>query len=295
MRSRSLKPSFFQDYELASRPMAARVLFAGLWCMADRSGRLRDQPAAIKAAVFPYENQNVSRLLDELAKPKESGQGFITRYVASGVKYIQIHNFERHQNPHKQEKPSTIPSIIVGNPKPEALPVENGTGSEVAEKITEAVGLTPDSCNLTPDSGLLTAVTPTSVGHPIQSARPDVLMLIWNEVAAQANLPVCRALGTADRMRHATDRWREKPDPGYWHIVAERIAASEFCRGSKGWKATFDFFVEADTHVKVLEGQYDHAPPPNRGKTAGNIDAAKRFLAGELPSNAIVTPAEVIS
>jgi DnaD/phage-associated family protein len=105
-RARNIKPGFFLNDELAELPMAARLLFAGLWCIADREGRLEDKPKKIKAQVLPYDDCNVDDLLNDL-----HNSGFIIRYVINDEKYIQITKFEKHQNPHKNEAPSTIPPI----------------------------------------------------------------------------------------------------------------------------------------------------------------------------------------
>jgi hypothetical protein len=53
-RSRNIKPGFFLNDELAECEPLARILFAGLWCIADREGRLEDRPKRIKAEVLPY-------------------------------------------------------------------------------------------------------------------------------------------------------------------------------------------------------------------------------------------------
>jgi hypothetical protein len=81
------------------------LLFEGLWCLADREGRLEDRPKRIKAEIFPYfdPKPNVETLLCNLQEA-----GFIKRYSAGG-NYIQIINFLKHQNPHYLESPSQIP------------------------------------------------------------------------------------------------------------------------------------------------------------------------------------------
>jgi hypothetical protein len=103
-RSRNIKPGFFTNEELARLPDAAQLLFAGLWTIADRDGRLEDRPARINAQIFPYKKRNVDRLLDDLA-----GARFIVRYESAGGRYIQVLNFLRHQTPHVKEPASTIP------------------------------------------------------------------------------------------------------------------------------------------------------------------------------------------
>lgn len=104
-RMRTLKPSFFSNDQLAELPPVGRLLFQGLWCMADREGRLEDRPKRIKAEVLPYDTVNVDRLLTALAE-----RGFILRYESDGTRYIQVVNFKKHQNPHVNEAQSTIPA-----------------------------------------------------------------------------------------------------------------------------------------------------------------------------------------
>jgi hypothetical protein len=103
-RIRSIKPEFFMDDELASRGPLAALLFAGLWTLADREGRLTDRPARIKACVLPYYECDIDALLGSLAPD------FIERYEVGGERLIQVLNFTRHQCPNVKELPSTIPA-----------------------------------------------------------------------------------------------------------------------------------------------------------------------------------------
>jgi len=68
VRSRNLKPGFFKNEALLELPCEARLLFAGLWCMADREGRLEDRPKRIKIELFPADNFEVAPLLIALAE-----------------------------------------------------------------------------------------------------------------------------------------------------------------------------------------------------------------------------------
>lgn len=105
MRSRNIKPGFFKNELLVSIPVETRLLFIGLWCLADRMGRLEDRPARIKMEIYPCDNYEISTMLDQLQH-----HAFILRYEAKGNRYIQIINFEKHQYPHMREKASTIPA-----------------------------------------------------------------------------------------------------------------------------------------------------------------------------------------
>jgi len=52
-RARNIKPGFFKNDQLAECHPLARLLFAGLWCEADRAGRLKDRPKRLKVECLP--------------------------------------------------------------------------------------------------------------------------------------------------------------------------------------------------------------------------------------------------
>lgn len=104
-RLRTLKPGFFTNEVLAEVEPLGRLLFQGLWCLADREGRLADRPRRIKVEALPYDDCDVEDLLAQL-----EARDFILRYEAGGEPYIQIVNFLRHQSPHVKEAPSAIPA-----------------------------------------------------------------------------------------------------------------------------------------------------------------------------------------
>jgi hypothetical protein len=105
LRARNIKPGFFDDEDLHLKlgPYHA-LLFAGLWCLADKQGKCEDRPIRIKANILPYYDIDVEKLLSELEKEK-----FITRYSLNGFKYLKVLNFNKHQHPHHTEKDSNIP------------------------------------------------------------------------------------------------------------------------------------------------------------------------------------------
>jgi len=106
MRSRNIKPGFFSNDELAELSPLTRLLFIGMWCMADREGRMKDRPKRIKAEIMPFDDGNIEGKLEKLQEA-----GFITRYTVEDKNYIQINKFSKHQSPHIKEAPSEIPAI----------------------------------------------------------------------------------------------------------------------------------------------------------------------------------------
>jgi hypothetical protein len=110
-RSRNIKPGFFTNADLSDCDPLAHLLFAGLWVLADKAGRLRDRPKQIKGEIMPHRECDVDQLLDQLATVDEP---FIHRYEVESVRYIQIVNWEKHQSPHHTEKDSVIPPFVNG-------------------------------------------------------------------------------------------------------------------------------------------------------------------------------------
>ncbi|MFC3902537.1 hypothetical protein SAMN05421749_103293 [Acinetobacter marinus] len=103
-RARNIKPSFFQNEDIVELSCEARLLFIGLWTLADREGRLENRPKKIKMSLFPADEINVSELLSNIHK-----LGFIKLYNINETDVIQITNFSKHQSPHGLEKDSELP------------------------------------------------------------------------------------------------------------------------------------------------------------------------------------------
>lgn len=118
-RSRIIKPELYQNEDFAKLSKMTRLLFPGLWMLADREGLLKDNSALIKGMLFPYEPANIDKLLTELDKAR-----FIVRYAVQNVAYIWIPKFKKHQKIHPKETQSVIElkeEIVLGFTKGEPL------------------------------------------------------------------------------------------------------------------------------------------------------------------------------
>lgn len=197
MRARSLKPSLFRNELLAVADPLHTLIFEGLWCVADRAGRLEDRPARLHLDINPgrpYDGTVQS--LDWLAV-----HGFIHRYEVAGLRFIQVVNFSKHQNPHHREPPSTIPAPE----KPEAISGCHPEKPRVDGSHPEKPRSSPSLAVLTPDSGLL---TPDSCANA-QRARP-------------------RRASRADELR---------PEPG-WFVELRQVYPRR--AGDQGWPAALE-------------------------------------------------------
>lgn len=140
-RARNIKPGFFTNDVLAELDPLARILFAGLWTIADREGRLEDRPKKIKAQILPYDECNCDALLQAL-----HGSGFILRYEVDGNRFIQIVKWGEHQNPHIKEAESTIPAPCKNSASTVQATTSTGTSpADSLNPITDSLNLIPSS------------------------------------------------------------------------------------------------------------------------------------------------------
>lgn len=269
-RSRNIKPGFFVNADLVELPALTRLLFIGLWTLADREGRLEDRPSQIKMQVLPGDDINTGLALDSLHAKK-----FITRYSIEGKAYIQINKFKKHQNPHIKEPASIIPP-----PMERADIVMGNTGNIPASCKHRAclvlAGLIPDSLLLIPDSGFLIPDIPIEPLSPAKPADPPALKRSGDSIPLYQGIieafnKFCPSFSkclqlTEPRRQAIRSRWveHEKIDGGplaFFDTLFKKAEASDFISGRSGkWegKRGIDWVLNKSNVVKIMEGNYDN-------------------------------------
>jgi hypothetical protein len=178
MRARNIKPSLFKNELLGDADPVYTILFEGLWCMADREGRLEDRPKRIQAEILPYRpGANTMQALCWL-----HSNGFISRYEVEGTGYIQVVKFKEHQNPHIKEAKSVIPDISVASTV--LAPDEHQTSTMQAPdkhhtSPADSLNLIPDvmipdPLNLNPEAPSVPAAGLAPTG-PVSSSAKEAL------------------------------------------------------------------------------------------------------------------------
>jgi len=120
-RIRSVKPEFWIDEKLAAATSRdARLVYVGLWNLADEHSRLRGSAAYIKGQLFPYDDDltpaTLGRLVDELEQV-----GAVQRYAVDDEGYIYLPKLARHQRLEPDKVPSRLPPppFEVDRPEPD--------------------------------------------------------------------------------------------------------------------------------------------------------------------------------
>jgi hypothetical protein len=252
MRARNVKPSLFKNELLAIADPIYTVVFAGLWCLADRRGRLEDRPAKIHFDINPgraFEGTSVS--LNWLAD-----NGFIARYEVNGTRYVQILNFEKHQNPHHKEPESIIPQMP--GVEPPCMACESG-----AEEASMEHAKPPDRA----DSGFLIPDSPSLIA---QTAGSDC------STVAEQGSSMFEKIREIYPKRNGSQRWqdaasafrarvREGHSPEIILAGVQRYAAFVEAEGTEG----SSFVQQAATFLGTNRGfleDWKPSPPKVNGK-----------------------------
>lgn len=123
-RRRLIDPGVWQSGHFKRLNFRQRLLWVGVISLSDDEGKLKGEPAVIKAATFPFDNVSIKTVESDLRKLEE--EGLLRRYEADGDKYILIVKWDKYQKP-SHPTPSKIPDPpkISGVP-PETLRNSSG-------------------------------------------------------------------------------------------------------------------------------------------------------------------------
>jgi hypothetical protein len=138
-RIRSIKPDFFRHeglYEAEKETgFPIRVAFAGLWTSADREGRFRWSPRALKLDCLPYDELDFSRVLDALVT-----RGFIVKYRVDDTDYGCIPTFTDHQVINNREAASNLPQPNENNTLTREARVDHASATPLVQVQGEGKG-----------------------------------------------------------------------------------------------------------------------------------------------------------
>jgi hypothetical protein len=115
MRIRTIKPEFWQSERLSTVSREARLLFVGLWSMADDSGRTRAASRLLASTLFPYDEDARGLIDGWLAELSRIGA--VRVYEVDSCHYLEIPKWLEHQKIDKPSK-SKLPAFGEGSENP---------------------------------------------------------------------------------------------------------------------------------------------------------------------------------
>lgn len=248
-RARNIKPGFFKNENLCELEPLDRLLFIGLWCLADREGRLENRPKKIKMELFPCDDYDVARGLQNLERA-----GFISVYQIAHFNVVQVLSFLVHQVPHGTEKDSELPGIngvLTVNERK-----DNGyiTGKKSAVTVEQLLSngvltvkqlflntLNPESLILNPESGILPCAPPGAgsnngqdssgkkkKGKADKTAKPKVELAGIKEMLE--TFPTMSEKVARDYLSHRKAKNAPLTDSA-WNSIAKEIMKTDLAPG----------------------------------------------------------------
>lgn len=175
-RSRNIKPSFFTSEQLADQDPLGRILFIGMWTLADYKGDFEWKERTIKVQLLPFDNCDVKALAINLDKSR-----LVSFYSDGDRVFVHIPNFRKHQNPHPNEKKkgSDIPAYSETLRQVVDLQTlainRDKSRQESEQKLSDPADsllLNPDSPSLIPSSG---ATSGAGAGKPPKTKKSTAL------------------------------------------------------------------------------------------------------------------------
>ncbi len=103
-RIRTVRPEFYRHERLQDLGPIPMLVFAGLFCQADREGRFLWRPRHLKLDILPFLEFDISSVLEQLA-----AHDFIKRYEVDGEPYGYIPSWAKHQVINNREAASALP------------------------------------------------------------------------------------------------------------------------------------------------------------------------------------------
>lgn len=267
-RTRLLKPGFFSNDLLAECDPLARLLFAGLWTLVDRDGRMECRHAKIKAQVLPYDNCDVAALLGQL-----SDRGFVQVYEVAGKTYVQVNGFAKHQNPHHKETSDNLPEPPknTGETQSRVITATSPGNSGAGRGFTgtsPALTLNPSPLTVNPSP-----LEDTHTHAESEFRKPGWAAESWAEFVARWNVTERAAKWTP---LVAPTGWVDlAASPGWLDRAQQAMAKLPGCKFFETPLAVTKFFEFVD---RILAGEFDH-PQRKYGRPSPASDDAARKAA----------------
>lgn len=112
-RIRTIKPEFWHDEKLGALKRDERLLFIGLWNLADDEGAVIANPVFIKSSLFPYDDDLRMNTLTSWLSNLQQARTIIP-FTFNGESYYKIRTFSDHQVINRPSKTKWPAGFIQG-------------------------------------------------------------------------------------------------------------------------------------------------------------------------------------
>lgn len=229
-RKRMIDPTIWQSEDFGRLSTLAKIVFIGLFSLADDEGRGRCNPVYLKSTLFPYEENIRSTDIDKTLSEISSNMSVVL-YSCDGSSYYSLLSWDTFQ---KIDRPSQ---------------------SKIPEYNKNTMKLLFDE-HSTSNRRVFAPNIKEDNRKEIEDKRNRIKEK-YNSICT--NLPQIQKL--TDKRKTAIDKFLKEFTEEQFEQICIKANESDFLTGNndRKWKADFDFLMRIDKATNIFEGKYDNS------------------------------------
>lgn len=245
-RKRMIDPSIWQSEDFGKLSTLAKIVFIGLFSLADDEGRGRCNPVYLKSTLFPYEESIRSADIDKTLSEISSNMSVVL-YSCNGSSYYSLLSWDTFQ---KIDRPSQ---------------------SKIPEYNESTMNLLFDEYSTSNRRTVAPNKKKIEDNKNIKEENRNKIVEIYNTYCV--NLPQVKKL--TEKRNKAIDNFLKEFSTEQFEEICKIANVSNFLIGNndRNWKADFDFIMRTDKATAILEGKYSQ----NKKNNAGSFDDFKEL------------------
>lgn len=244
-RKRMIDPNIWQSEDFGRLSTLAKIVFIGLFSLADDEGRGRCNPVYLKSTLFPYEENIRSTDIDKTLSEISSNMSIVL-YSCNGSSYYSLLSWNEFQ---KIDRPSP---------------------SKIPEYDEKTMRLLFDEHSTNNRRAFDTNKKRIEENKNINEKKRNRIIEIYNENCT--NLPQVQKI--TEKRKKAIDIFLKEFKEEQFEQICRIANSTKFLIGKNetGWKADFDFLMRIDKATNVLEGKYNDENKQNKAKNYNNYE-----------------------
>ena len=226
-RKRMIDPNIWQSEDFSKLSTLGKLVFIGLFSLADDEGRGRCNPVYLKSTLFPYEEGIRSADIDKTLSEISSNMSVIF-YTYDGSSYYSLLSWNTFQ---KIDRPSE---------------------SKIPEYDENTMERLFDEHSTKPRRAISPNIKEDNIKE--KEYKRNKIKDIYNKNCP--NLPQVQKL--TEKREKAIDKFLKEFSEEQFIQICQIANNTDFLIGKndEGWKADFDFLMRTDKATNILEGKY---------------------------------------
>jgi len=258
-RKRMIDPNIWQSEDFSKLSTLGKLVFIGLFSLADDEGRGRCNPIYLKSTLFPYEEGIRSADIDKTLSEISSNMSVIF-YSCDGSNYYSLYNWSTWQ---KIDRPSQSKIPEYDKNGMQRLFVDNS-------------------------SNVRRGVPPKGKEDNIKEKEEKRNRIIDIYNATCTNLSKTQKL--TDKRKKSIEVFLKEFSIEQFENICQIANVSDFLTGKndRGWKADFDFIIKTDKAIAILEGKYNNSTPKTNKANFEQRQYSEEFLNSIYTNNSML-------